>query len=83
MGRLLRISIYAFFILVLYFWITAIIKSESEKENNSDDKVAVQNNALDSEFADSILTVGATDSDSLSDDDLDGEIIDYNDIDKK
>lgn len=83
MGRLLRISIYAFFILVLYFWITAIIKSESEKENNSDDKVAVQNNALDSEFADSILTVGTTDSDSLSDDDLDGEIIDYNDIDKK
>ncbi len=36
MGRLLRISIYAVIILVLYFWITAIIKTYSDKNKISD-----------------------------------------------
>lgn len=84
MGRLLRISIYAFFILVLYFWITAILKSESENKNSLNSKDTIQNNTGDLQVSDSTASGLATDSVSLiNDDDLDGENIDYNDIDKK
>jgi len=81
MGRLIRISIYALAILVLYFWIVAIIKAYSNKPN-SDPSAASSDGfelAEDSMRYDNGGTYPISDGTEGNND----ENLDYTDVDNK
>jgi len=83
MGRLIRISIYALIILILYFWITAIVKSYQNKTSNQQvdaisdtlivDTVTTDTAAFDTHASDTLIT---------NEDIVDGKI-DYKALDEK
>lgn len=86
MGRLVRITIYAIIILILYFWITAIINSYTNKADlgslqATSDTLAIDSSAL---YNDSILNPSDTalqDEVITNQDIVDG--INYNEVDNE
>lgn len=84
MGRLIRISIYALVILILYFWITAIIKSY--QNNNIDQDIEAVVDTLTVDTADLSINpdFDNVNSDSLitNEEIVDGKI-DYKALDEK
>ncbi len=83
MGRLLRISIYAFIIIVLYYLITDMLKSNLGKQKSQNSEELNQTIIPASEVSDSLDTDLTMDTTPISNDDIVDGIIDYNDIDKK
>ena len=53
MGRLVRISIYALIILILYFWVTAIVRSYQNKSVEEENIQIADTLSLDSMGVDS------------------------------
>lgn len=80
MGRLLRISIYALGILLLYFWITSIISSYTAKSKNEDLPTVSTNTVSDSMDNENVDIDSSQINDNKS---LENDNIDYNEIDKK
>lgn len=84
MGRLIRISIYALIILILYFWITAIIKSY--QNNNTNQSIETVNDTLVVDTIDSSIHSAfddaSTDTLITNEDIVDGKI-DYKALDEK
>ncbi|MGB4840075.1 MAG: SPOR domain-containing protein [Saprospiraceae bacterium] len=83
MGRLVKISIYALFILVLYYWITAIIKTYNDKNKMKED--VTLNDSLSTHNSINDLT-NSNDIDtftSISNEDIIDGNIDYDAVDKK
>lgn len=82
MGRILRIVIYVFIILVLYFWITAVVESYNKKKMNNKPQ------EYTSDAIDSLTLLGDTldtfVSDTLVDYDPAGgdNIVDYDEVDE-
>ena len=83
MARLLRISIYAVIILILYFWITSIIQTYSDKnkitnEITSTDTIPVNDSYEDINSFDNLDT-----SVAITNEDIVGGGINYDAVDKK
>jgi predicted ribonuclease toxin of YeeF-YezG toxin-antitoxin module len=83
MGRLLRISIYACFIIVLYYLITDMLKSNLGKQKSQNSEELNQTKIPEAELPDSLDTDLTLDTTLITNDDIVDGIIDYNDIDKK
>jgi cell division septation protein DedD len=84
MGRLVRISIYALIILILYFWITAVLKSY-QKDNSTDvsndltTDVQLDTTSYDTLMTDTLLD----DSDRLTNEDIVDGKVNYKALDEK
>ena len=83
MGRLVRISIYALIILVLYFWVTAIVKSYQNKKAQEETSQINDTIVLDSIAIDSTNIFADDTSGLISDGDVVDGKIDYESLDKK
>ncbi len=78
MGRLIRISIYALIILILYFWLTAVLKSYDKKDTS----ITKYESVLDTISSDT-MEYPIDDGNTLSNEDIvDGEM-DYKALDEK
>ncbi|MBK6499977.1 MAG: hypothetical protein IPG00_18215 [Saprospiraceae bacterium] len=83
MGRLVRISIYALIILILYFWVTAIVRSYQNKSVEEENIQIADTLSLDSMSVD-LTNIFADDTSALiSDGDVVDGKIDYESLDKK
>ncbi len=92
MGRLIRIAIYALVILVLYFWITAWLKSyrddaiRQKAEQVFTDTTAVESLVLvgsDSLALEDSLDAGDTSIDAITNEQIVDGKVNYSDLDKK
>jgi cell division septation protein DedD len=84
MGRLIRISIYALAILVLYFFITSVIKSSNSKTKPTDEIIIPSDTtALDSTIKDTIQLSDTLTSDLITNEEIVGGKIDYDAVDQK
>ncbi len=83
MGRLVRISIYALIILILYFWVTAIVRSYQNKSVDEENIQIADTLSLDSMGVDSTNIFADDTSALISDGDVVDGKIDYESLDKK
>ena len=89
MGRLVRISIYAVVIFILYFWVTVLIKSyQKSKVNTSITDLNADSTYMDSLYQDSVLhqtneMKDTTDGKTISNEDIVDGVVDYHDLDAK
>jgi len=84
MGRLVRISIYALIILILYFWVTAILKSY-QKGKPVDDTALILSDTLvkDSLLQDTSMQSFSDEAELLSNEDIVDGKINYDVLDEK
>lgn len=83
MGRLMRIAIYAFIILILYFWVTAIMKSYQKSKSEA---VMETPALLDTLASDSLVITEADTTETeklIRNEDIVSNTIDYNEVDSK
>jgi len=89
MGRLVRISIYALVIFILYFWVTVLVKSyQKSKVNTPTSGLEADSTYLDSLYQDSVLhqtteMIDTNDGKTISNEDIVDGLVDYNDLDAK
>ncbi len=89
MGRLVRISIYAVVIFILYFWVTVLIKSyQKSKVNTTTTDLNADSTYMDSLYQDSVLhqtteMKDTTDGKTISNEDIVDGVVDYHDLDAK
>jgi cell division protein FtsN len=80
MGRLVRILLYAFVILVLYFWITAIVKSYQKREVPVQIPETVE---IDTSLQTDPIDTTTTDADPLTNEEIVDGTLDYKELDNK
>lgn len=85
MGRLVRISIYALIILILYFWVTAILKSYQKGKPTTSDTTLILTDTLvkDSLLQDTSMQSFSEETELLSNEDIVDGKINYDVLDKK
>ena len=82
MGRLVRISIYALVIFILYFWVTVLVKSyQKSKVNISTTGLEADSTYLDSLYQDSVLhqtteMIETNDGKTISNEDIVDGVVD-------
>jgi cell division protein FtsN len=89
MGRLIRISIYALVIFILYFWVTVIVKSYNKSRTGTRTDVSgIDTTLRDSIYQDSILNDTSEmnitdDGKTISNEEIVDGAVDYHDLDAK
>ncbi len=89
MGRLVRISIYALVIFILYFWVTVLVKSyQKSKISTQITGLETDSTFMDSIYQDSVMKQTTEmndieDGNIISNEDIVDGAVDYNDLDAK
>ncbi len=83
MGRLLRISIYALIILVLYYLMTAIIKTYTDKNKIESESGSNTNIDLNDTYTDTLAEISLDTSNTISNEEIVDGNIDYDAVDEK
>lgn len=89
MGRLVRVLIYALVIFILYFWVTALIKSYQKTHNTAENESNLPDSTLTdsldkmAQIQDSLLNADTLNNQMISNEDIVDGGINYNDVDAK
>lgn len=85
MGRLVRIVIYALIILILYFWVSAVMNAYYKNKAQKALEVIPTDTIAQVDTIDQFITDGedVTDEELISNEDIVDGKIDYNDVDSK
>jgi cell division protein FtsN len=79
MGRIIKVGIYALIILILYFWVTAILRSSKKNEEQEQKTEIVADTTA---YSQDSLEITVDETDFISNEDIVSGKIPYKDVDK-